>query len=1181
MRNADAYLRALREGTVVFDGAMGTQIQAAELTAADFGGGELEGANDHLSLTRPDLIEGIHRAYLEAGAQAVETNSFQATHIRLQEWRRPDGGNLGELVLDINRAAAAIARRCCDDFERADGRPRFVAGSIGPSGMLPGTDDPKLSAVDFGQLAEEFRVQAGGLMEGGADLLLIETQQDILETRAAIQGCRLAFADLGRRVPIQAQVALDQTGRMLLGTDIGAVLVILEAMGADVVGANCSVGPEHLREPVGYLCEHSRLPVAVIPNAGLPRNVGGVAHYDLGPDEMASQLAGLVADFGANAIGGCCGSTPDHIRALVELLGRTRARRREAPPRVPMVASAMRAVALDQEPRPLIVGERVNTQGSRRVKELVMADDYDGVLAVAREQVEFGAHVLDVCVALTERADEPEQIGLLVKKLGMGIEAPLMIDSTEPDAVARALATYPGRAIVNSINMENGRERIERVVPLVREHGAAVVALTIDEAGMAQTGEEKLRVARNIHDIVVGEYGLAPEDLIFDALTFTLATGDEQYRRSAIETLDGIRRIKAELPGVYTSLGVSNLSFGLTPSARATLNSVFLGIAVEAGLDLAMVNPAHIRPLAEIPEDERQLAEDLILDRRPDALARLIQHFEGTEDAPVRDPSTRFDGMSADERIFARILQRVPEGAEGDIDAALDDRGARANDEAVDLLNGVLLPAMKEVGDRFGRGELILPYVLQSAEVMKKSVAHLEGYLDQVEGYTKGTVVLATVYGDVHDIGKNLVGTILKNNGYTVVDLGRQVPMNVIIDAAVEHDAHAIGASALLVSTSKQMPLLVRELASRGHAFPVLIGGAAINRAFGRRTLFLEDGEPYGPGVFYCKDAFEGLAVVDQLRDPAAAEALIETRVAEAVAARDRPRPAAADAERPQAERAVIDRVPAPEPPFLGARRVEGIDPAEMFARIDEKSLYRLSWGGKGVRGEEFDRLIAEEFAPRRERMQREAIAEGWIVPRACYGYFPAASDGDVLVVFDPDSGEERARFPFPRQPEGRRLCIADYFHGVDDEERDVVAFQLVTAGREATVHLDRLQAEERYSDAYFAHGLAVQAAEGLADMVHARIRAELGLGPDQGRRYSWGYPACPDLEHHELVLGLLAPEAGALGVELTAAWQLVPEQSTAAIVAHHPQATYFSARRGNLAAAEDEEGAEEAAEVA
>ncbi|MCU0306975.1 MAG: methionine synthase [Thermoleophilia bacterium] len=1165
MKNADRYMQALREGVVVYDGGLGTQIQALALTADDYGGGALEGAVDHLSLTRPDAIEGIHRAYLDAGAQAVETNSFQATAIRLREWRRPDGGTLGELVEEINLAAAATARRACDEYERADGRPRFVAGSIGPTGMLPGTDDPKLSGISFDELADEVRVQARALMRGGADLLLIETQQDILETRAAIHGCRLAFADVGRRVPVQAQVALDQTGRMLLGTDIGAVLVILEAMGADVVGTNCSVGPEHLREPVRFLCENATRPVSVIPNAGLPRNVGGVACYDLDPDAMAAQLAAMVADFGPNAIGGCCGSTPDHIRALVAALRDVTPRRRGAPEgRVPMAASAMRAVALGQEPRPTIIGERVNTQGSRKIKELILADDYVGTLAVAREQVEFGAHVLDVCVALTERQDEPEQLATLTKKLAMGVEAPLMLDSTEPDAIEAALSAYPGRAIVNSINMENGRERIDRVVPIVQKHGAAVVALTIDERiGMAKTADQKLEVATRIHDIVVGEYGLDPGALIFDALTFTLATGEEEYRRSGADTIEGIRLIKARLPGVFTSLGVSNVSFGLSPAARATLNSVFLHRAVEAGLDMAMVNPAHIRPMAEITQEERELADDLILARREDALPRFIARYEGVAAQAAPDPTERFAGLGPDERIFQRILHRVPEGCEADIDEALDQRGARANDEAVEVLNAVLLPAMKEVGDRFGRGELILPYVLQSAEVMKRSVAHLEGYLDQVEGYTKGTVVLATVYGDVHDIGKNLVGTILKNNGYTVHDLGRQVPVNTIIDAAAEHGADAIGVSALLVSTSKQMPLLVQELAARGHEWPVLIGGAAINRQFGRRILFLEDGEPYAPGVFYCKDAFEGLAAMDRLADPEDRPRAVAERIEDARAAKERVA-AAPRVDRPQAERAVIEPAPVPAAPFLGARMVEGADPAEMFARMDEKSLYKLSWGGRGAKDAEWDRLLAEDFGPRRERMQREAIERGWIVPRACYGYFPAGRDGDDVVVLDPATGAERARFSFPRQEDGRLLCIADYIRPAGEGDPDVIALQVVTVGREATDHIDRLQAAEEYSEAYFAHGLAVEAAEGLADLVHARIKRELGIGADQGRRFSWGYPACPDLEQHEIVLDLLAPHARAMGIELTSAWQLVPEQSTAAIVIHHPQATYFSARRRN-----------------
>ncbi|MBU6364528.1 MAG: B12-binding domain-containing protein, partial [Acidobacteria bacterium] len=649
--------------------------------------------------------------------------------------------------------------------------------------------------------------------------------------------------------------------------------------------------------------------------------------------------------------------------------------------------------------------------------------------------------------------------------------------------------------------------------------------------------------------------------LIFDALTFTLATGEEEYRESGKATIEGIRLIKENLPGVYTSLGVSNVSFGLAPAARATLNSVFLARAVEAGLDLAMINPTHNRPLGEIPADEVELADDLIFARRDDALPRFIAKYEGVEEQEAPDPAARFEGMPPDEIIFERILHRVPEGVEADVDAALDQRGARANDEAIEVLNEVLLPAMKEVGDRFGRGELILPYVLQSAEVMKKSVAHIEQYLDQVEGYTKGTVIMATVYGDVHDIGKNLVGTILKNNGYTVHDLGRQVPVTAIIDAAVEHNADVIGVSALLVSTSKQMPLLVQELAARDMDYPVLIGGAAINRQFGRRTLFLEDGQPYAGGVFYCNDAFDGLAAVDRLQDPDDRPVFLQERLDEAAESDEKVAEAKARP-RPAAEPVVLDEAPVPDPPFWGAVRVTDFDVDEMFARMDEKSLYKMSWGGRGQDDAEFERIVAEEFLPRRKEMEKRSIEDGWIVPRATYGYFPANRDGDAVVIFDPETGDETARFEFPRQDEGRLLCLADYLRPVEDGVRDVIALQAVTVGQEATEYLDRLQAEEEYTEAYFAHGLAVEAAEGMADLVHARIKRELGLGTDQGRRYSWGYPACPDIEQHVDVLRLLAPYPDEMGMGLTSAFQLTPEQSTAAIIMHHPQATYFSARR-------------------
>ena len=1148
------YLDLIERRAVIFDGAMGTQIQGADLTAADFGGERQQGNNDHLSITRPDVIERIHTEYLEAGCDVVETNSFQASRIRMREWE------VGEHTREINLCAARIARAAADAFATPS-RPRFVAGAIGPSGMLPSSDDPALSGVSFAELSDTFREQAAALVEGGADLLVIETQQDILETRAAIDGARAAFRDLGRSVPLQVQVALDVTGRMLLGTDVGAVLAILHGMRADVIGVNCSVGPEHLREPVRYLCQHAPGPVSVIPNAGLPRNVDGVASYPLGPEDMARELGQFVSDFGAPVVGGCCGSTPAHIVALVEAVSSAA----RAPRQVVFersLASAITASALEQQPKPLLIGERVNTQGSRAFKQVMLADDYDGALAIARDQVDGGAHALDVCVALTERADEADMMATLVKRLAMGVEMPLVIDSTDAAVIARALETYPGRALINSINMESGRERIDAVVPHAVRHGAACVALTIDEEGMAKTADRKLAVARRIHDICVGEFGMDGGDLIFDTLTFTLATGQEEFRRSAVETIAGIRAVKRELPGVWTVLGVSNVSFGLTPPARAVLNSVFLHHAIEAGLDAAIVNPTHVRPIYEIPADERELADDLILDRRPDALERCIAHFDDTE-VVARPQADPFEGLDTDGRIHAKILHRVREGVEDDIDLALDERGGRDNDRAVDVLNGVLLPAMKDVGDRFGAGELILPFVLQSAEVMKRSVAHLEQYLDRLDGQAKATVVLATVFGDVHDIGKNLVGTILSNNGYRVVDLGRQVPLNVIMDSAVAERADAVGLSALLVSTSRQMPLALHELDHRGLHLPVLVGGAAINRTFGRRIAFLDDGRPYEPGVFYCKDAFEGLAVMERLSDAELRGGVIAERREQAVAERDVPKPEpAAEAAPARAGRATLRAdVAVPEPPFLGARVVAGIDPEAVFGLMDERSLYKLSWGGKGVRGDDWERLLADDFRPRRARMQAEALALGWISPQAVYGFFRAAADGDDTVVLDADGGE-LGRFEFPRQGRHDRLCISDYLRPAADGP-DVIALQIVTAGAAATEHVDALQAAGEYSEAYFAHGLAVEAAEGLAEYVHGRILADLGLEPGRGRRYSWGYPACPDLEQHELVLRLLHPATAELGIELSPAYQFIPEQTTAAIVIHHPQAIYFSARRG------------------
>jgi len=1157
-----SYLEAIADHVVVFDGANGTQLQKYPLTAEDFGGEQYVGCFDYLAITRPDMLAEVHSGYFAAGSEVVETNTFRSNRITLAEY------GLQDRVLEINRAAARIARQVADRFERETGIPRYVAGSIGPTGKLPSSTDPELSNITFKELEEVYREQAQGLVEGGVDLLLVETSQDILEVKAAVAGIHRYFQESGRRVPLQVQVTLDTSGRMLLGTDIAAALTTLVYLPIDVIGINCSTGPEYMREPVRYLVEHSPRPISVLPNAGLPLNVDGEAVYPLQPDPFAEMMAEFVA-WGVEVVGGCCGTTPAHIERLIEVISPQRYRQEQARrpgairagrrrTYIPTVSSGMRAVPLRQEPPPLLVGERINAQGSRKAKRLLLAGDYDAILELAQEQMAYGAHVLDVCVAMTEREDEAEMMRTVVKKLSTSVEAPLMFDSTEPAVIEAALETYPGRGIINSIHLEGGRDRLDAVLPLAVKHGAAVVALTIDEQGMARTAERKLEVARRIYQIAVEEYGLLPDALIFDPLTFTLATGDPEYANAAVETLEGLRRIKAELPGVLTNLGVSNVSFGLRPAARRVLNSVFLYHAVEAGLDVAIVNPRHTTPYSEIPEEQRTLADDLIFNRRPDALSRFIQYFEEhevtLEEAERVDPTA---GMTPEEKLYWQIVHRRKEGIE-----ALVDEVVAAHDP-IWTLNQVLLPAMKEVGDRFGAGELILPFVLQSAEVMKKAVARLETYLERAEGASKGQIILATVYGDVHDIGKNLVKTILVNNGYIVHDLGKQVPANVIIDKAVEVQADAIGLSALLVSTSRQMPLVVNELARRGLEIPVLIGGAAINRRFGRRILFLEeDGRPYPAGVFYCKDAFEGLAVMDRLVDPEQREALVAQVIAEAEAeVRRRSAPtAAAPGPAEAGPRSVPPPPRIPEPPFWGPRVVREIPLQAVFPYIHKPELFRLSWGGKNTRGEAWERLEAE-FEARLARMQREALQEGYLRPQAVYGYFPCQSEGDDLVLYDwreLAAQREIARFTFPRQPSGDRLCLADYFAPVGSPQVDVVALQVVTVGPGATEKFDALQAAGDYSEAYYVHGLAVQTAEATAEYLHRYIRRELGLAEDQGKRYSWGYPACPDLSQHRIVFDLL-PAEETLGMSLTPAYQLVPEQSTAALVVHHPAARYFS----------------------
>src|SRR6516164_5190649 len=854
------FRQAIATRVVVYDGGMGATLEQFDLTSEDYGG--LQGkCHEALVLNRPDVIEGVHASMLEAGAEVLETDTFQGSRLKLGEW------GLADHTHEINLKAAQIARK-------AAGPERFVAGAIGPTGFLPASDDPTLGQITFSELVEVFTEQARGLVQGGVDLIIIETAQDILEVKAAILGTRAAFKTTGRTLPIQCSVSLlPQGGKMLLGTDISAVLTTLEALKVDVIGLNCSTGPQDMRDAIRFLGENCPVPVACIPNAGLPlQGPDGETIFPEQPEPLAETLKEFVERYGVGIVGGCCGTTPAHIAAIVERVGGREVGPRPAP-RPAHLSSMIAATPLAQEPPPTMVGERVNSQGSRKAKELLLADDYDGLVQIAEDQVVGGAHVLDLCVALTERTDEDEQMRLLAKKVSLTQPAPIQIDSTEPEVIERALEQIPGRAIVNSVNLEAGRAKLDRVLPAVLAHGAALIALTIDEEGMAKTAQRKVDVAKRIRDLCCREHGLDPELLIFDCLTFTLTTGDEEWRPSALETIAGIGAIKEQIPSVKTSLGVSNVSFGVSLPARSVLNSVFLHHCVEAGLDLAMVNPNHITPYPEIPKEERELADDLVFNRREDALERFIAHFEskGESEAEAEkvDPTA---GMEPEEALHFQVLRRKKEGVEDWIDRSVEKIGA------VPTLNDVLLPAMKEVGDKFGAGELILPFVLQSAEVMKRAVAQLENYLDKIEGYTKGTVVIATVFGDVHDIGKSLVNTILTNNGYTVVDLGKQVPISTILDAAVEHKATAIGLSALLVSTSKQMPACIQELQAHGLKFPVLVGGAAINRNFGLRILYpngTDSDEIYEPGVFYCKDAFEGLAKMDQLVDADAREALL------------------------------------------------------------------------------------------------------------------------------------------------------------------------------------------------------------------------------------------------------------------------------------------------------------------
>ena len=1147
---------------MVADGAIGTMLQASAATLDDFAGHE--GCNEILNVTRPDIVTAIHEAYLDAGAECLTTNTFNAIFSALGEY------DIAYRIGELSLAGARLARAAADRTGTPD-RPRWVLGSMGP-----GTKLPTLGHVSYRNLRDGYEANAEGLLRGGADALIIETCYDLLQAKAAVVGARRAVARLGTDTVLIVQVTIETTGAMLLGSEIGAALTSLEPLGVDVIGINCATGPWEMSEHLRYLAAQAGVLLSCEPNAGLPELTANGAHYPLTPEGLADAHDRFTREFGLSLVGGCCGSTPEHIALLADRM-RDRELVKRRPRREPGVASLYQHVPFRQDTAFLSIGERTNANGSKAFREAMVAGRYEDCVEIARAQTRDGAHLLDVCVDYVGRdgvADMREVVG----RLATAATLPLVLDSTEPAVIEAGLELTGGRAVINSVIYEDGDgpdSRMAKVMPLVREHGSAVIALTIDEQGQARTAEWKLAVAERLIADLTGNWGMRESDIIVDCLTFPIATGQEETRRDAIETIEAIRELKRRHPAVQTTLGISNVSFGLKPAARAVLNSVFLAECVRAGLDSAIVHAARILPIARIGDEQRQVALDLVYDRRRDGydpLARLLELFEGVDAAELKaSRAAELAALPRWDRLKRRIIDGERIGLEADLDAALAQR------PALEIVNDVLLDGMKTVGELFGSGQMQLPFVLTSAEVMKASVAYLEPHMERSGEEGKGKIVLATVKGDVHDIGKNLVDIILSNNGYDVVNIGIKQPISAIISAAEENDADVIGMSGLLVKSTVVMRDNLAELNTRGLAsrWPILLGGAALTRAYVEQDLArLFDGE-----VRYARDAFEGLRLMDAAMAVKRGEP--GAKLPELRQRRVPVRPAATTDTAESTESNISDTspsdvrrdVPVPVPPFWGTQVVKGIPLADYAAYLDERALFLGQWGLKPTRGRDgasYEDLVAAEGHPRLrmwlDRIQTEGLLEAAVV----YGYFRCVSEGNDLVVLDQDGGTELERFSFPRQRRDRRLCLADFFKPRDSGETDVVGFQLVTMGARISEATAELFAKNAYRDYLELHGLSVQLAEALAEYWHARVRRELGLAADdpddldaffrvayRGARYSIGYPACPDLADRAKVARLLNPAR--IGVELSEEMQLHPEQSTDALIAHHPQAKYFS----------------------
>jgi 5-methyltetrahydrofolate--homocysteine methyltransferase len=1151
---------------------MGTMLQSFDLGLDDFEGHE--GCNEVLNVTRADVVRSVHEAYFAAGADLVETNTFGANLTALGEY------GISDRIGELSEAAARIARQVADRHSTAD-RPRYVLGSMGP-----GTKLPTLGHIAYATLRDAYRDNAAGLLAGGADALIVETCQDLLQAKAAVVGAKRAMVGVGRDVPLVCQVTVETTGTMLVGSEIGAALTALEPLGIDLIGLNCATGPAEMGEHLRYLARHARVPLSVMPNAGLPELTKTGAVYPLTPEQLAEALHRFATEFGAVLVGGCCGTTPEHIAAVARRVAATAPVARDSLDEAG-ASSMYHHVPFTQDAGVLMVGERTNANGSKAFREAMLAADFHRCVEIAREQARDGSHLLDLCVDYVGR-DGRDDMRQVASRFATASTLPIMLDSTEPEVIAAGLESLGGRCVVNSVNFEDGDgpdSRYARVMPIVREHGAAVVALTIDEEGQARTAEWKVRVAARLIDDLTGRWGLRRADILIDCLTFPVSTGQEETRRDGIETIEAIRRIATRYPGVNFTLGISNVSFGLNPAARQVLNSVFLHECQRAGLTSAIVHASKILPMNRIPDEQREVALDLVYDRRRegyDPLQRLIELFEGVDMAAARaGRAEELAALPLDERLKRRIIDGERGGLEADLDAALAER------PALDIINETLLDGMKVVGELFGSGQMQLPFVLQSAEVMKTAVAYLEPHMVKLDDGGKGRIVLATVKGDVHDIGKNLVDIILTNNGFEVVNIGIKQPIAAILDAAESANADAVGMSGLLVKSTVIMKENLLEMNTRGIAgrFPVLLGGAALTRAYVEDDLrALYDGE-----VYYARDAFEGLSLMGRLMaakrggapmaDPArdaALEARRQRRARQVVVREELP--GLDDTARSDVDVSAA----APRAPFFGTRVVKGIALADYASMLDERATFLGQWGLRGSRGGSgptYEELVETEGRPRLrywlDRLTADKVLEAAVV----YGYFPCYSEGNDVVVLDENAAAERARFTFPRQRRDRRLCIADFFkpRPADGAPLDVIAFQLVTVGQPASEYAAKLFAENAYRDYLEVHGLSVQLTEALAEHWHRRVREELVLpdgrrladdDPDlggilrtdyRGCRYSFGYPACPELEDRAKVVALLGAER--IGVTLSEEFQLVPEQATDALIVHHPDASYFNAK--------------------